>query len=168
MAKECPVQDGTLQLGTAQCSRGILLAQVVTIQVGVTNPTVILRTSDPLSSYERLHLEPRRASKCPILDPLKVLQLTLRSPLTLSVTVGLRDWCFRLHCPSPFSSTSFYPARAVAPIPARFSRSVKKPTGTGRHPPCRSSLPSSPLRPPLQTTSKLDIIIMSSCSRLWQ
>src|SRR5918994_75302 len=90
MAKECPVQDGTLQLGTAQCSRGILLAQVVTIQVGVTNPTVILRTSDPLSSYERLHLEPRRASKCPILDPLKVLQLTLRSPLTLSVTVGLR------------------------------------------------------------------------------
>src|ERR687898_66489 len=90
MAKECPVQDGTLQLGTAQCSRGILLAQVVTIQVGVTNPTVILRTSDPLSSYERLHLEPRRASKCPILDPLKVLQLTLRSPLTLSVTVGVR------------------------------------------------------------------------------
>jgi hypothetical protein len=36
MAKERPVQVGTLQLGTAQSSRGILLAQVVTIQVGVT------------------------------------------------------------------------------------------------------------------------------------
>jgi hypothetical protein len=49
---------------------------------------VTLRTSDPLSSFERLHLEPSRAPKCPILDPLTVLQLSLRSPLTLSVTVG--------------------------------------------------------------------------------
>jgi hypothetical protein len=49
---------------------------------------VTLRTSDPLGSFERLHLEPSRAPKCPILDPLTVLQLSLRSPLTLSVTVG--------------------------------------------------------------------------------
>src|SRR5215203_1426672 len=53
------------------------------------SPTVTLRTSDPLSSFERLHLESSRAPKCPILDPLTVLQLTLRSPLTLSATVGL-------------------------------------------------------------------------------
>ena len=57
------------------------------VVVSNRNPTVTLRTSDPLSSFERLHLEPSRAPKCPILDPLTVLQLSLRSPLTLSVTL---------------------------------------------------------------------------------
>ena len=33
--------------------------------------------------------EPRKAPKWPILGPLTVLQPTLRSPITLSVTVGL-------------------------------------------------------------------------------
>ena len=54
-------------------------------------PTVTLRPSDPLGSPETPFLEPKTARKWPILGTLRVLQLTLRSAIMLSVTVGFSD-----------------------------------------------------------------------------
>jgi hypothetical protein len=54
-----------------------------------SSPTVTLRPSDTLRSPERPLREPRKAPECPILGTPTVLQRTLRSPITISVTVGL-------------------------------------------------------------------------------
>src|SRR5215216_3369072 len=64
------------------------------------NPTVTLRPSEPLGSPETPFLEPKTARKWPISGTLTVLQLTLRSAIMLSVTVGRRG--------VPRSSLSLY------------------------------------------------------------